>query len=530
MTSILRKLRLCSFARSEAVFEKPAGRIVSSETKTKKTISPGKRETPDLKYPICLLAGPILFIAAMFIPVTAGFTYPMKALVASTLWIAVWWVTEAVPIPATSLLPLVLFPACGVLTFEKTAAGFANNVVFLFMGGFMLAVCMQRWNLHRRLALNIVKYVGTNPSRLILGFMLSTGFLSMWISNTATAVMMMPVGLAVITQVSGAASEKLSGNKYSFGTALMLGIAYSASIGGVATLIGSPPNAIFASVAGAMYGVEITFTQWFLYGFPIAAIFLAIAWLYLITKTSLSATGQQEKAKDVIIEELKKLGPISKNEKLVAAVFLFTALAWIFRSLVLQKIMPFLSDSLIAMIAVLLMFSIPVDLKKGEYLLDWKSAVKIPWGILLLFGAGIAIANGFTETGLAEWFGQSLSIIQKAPLSIILLLVVTLLILLSNVTSNTGTISMMLPVVASLAAAMSVHPFGIMIAATTAVSFVFMLPVGTPPNAVVFGSGHVTISQMAKTGVMLTLLAIVVITLVVYFWLPVAWGIQLGSF
>ncbi len=529
---VIRKLQFCTFARSSALPEKQGNKTVSQVAPNKKEIGSGKHEAPgsELSKPLSLIAGPLLFALVMFVPVSAGFTYPMKALAASTLWIAVWWVTEAVSIPATSLLPLVLFPICGILPFEKTAVGYADNVVFLFMGGFMLAVSMQRWNLHRRIALTIVKYVGTNPARLILGFMVATGFLSMWISNTATAVMMMPVGLSVISQVSGTASDDPGDGKYGFGTTLMLGIAYSASIGGVATLIGSPPNAIFAAMAGSMYGVEITFTQWFLYGFPIAVVFLAVAWVYLISKTSLSPTGQQGRAKEVINEELKSLGPIGKAEKLVAAVFLLTAFAWIFRSLFLQKLMPFLSDSLIAMIAVLLMFIIPINLKKGEFLLDWNSAVKIPWGILLLFGGGIAIAKGFTETHLADWLGESLSFIQGAPLSATVLVIVALVMLLSNVTSNTGTISMMLPVVASLAVAMSIHPFGVMIAATTAVSFVFMLPVGTPPNAVVFGSGYVTIPQMARVGLVLTLLAIIVISLMVYFWLPLTWGIKLGAF
>ncbi len=472
-----------------------------------------------------LLLGPVLFTAVLFIPTKAGFTYPMKTLVASTLWIAVWWITEVVPLAATSLLPLILFPAFGILPFEQTAIGYANNVVFLFMGGFMIAVTMQRWGLHRRIALNIVKYIGTNPSRLILGFMVATGFMSMWISNTATAVMMMPVGLAVIKEVSGADSDGgSSGKKYGFGTTLMLGIAYAASIGGVATLIGSPPNAIFASVAGALYGVEITFTQWFIYGFPIAVIFLIIAWVCLILKTSSSSLDQPVGAKDAIDKELQLLGPVSKGEKITAVIFLFTGLAWIFRSLFLQSIMPFLSDAMISMIAMMLMFVIPVNMNKGIFLLDWETAAKIPWGILILFGGGIAIANGFTETGFAGWLGNSLSIAQSAPLIVVLLMVVTLIILLSNVTSNTGTISMMLPVAASLAVGMSVNPFSIMIAATTAVSFVFMRPVGTPPNAVVFGSGYVTIPQMAKFGMILTVISIILITLITYFWLPFAWG------
>jgi len=483
-----------------------------------------------------LTLGPVSFVLLMlFLPVSEAFTPLMRSAAASTVWVAIWWVTEALPIPATSLLPLILFPLTGVVSFEDTVVGYADPNVFLFLGGFMLAVCMQRWNLHRRLALTIIHKVGTNPATLILGFMVSTAFLSMWISNTATAMMMLPIGMAVIGQVATLVNRENMGietgfGKFSFGTALMLGIAYSATIGGVGTLIGTPPNAIFASVVGSTFDMDISFAQWLLYGFPIAMIFTLLAWAYLVRAFPIKQLGHIRGGEEVVRRELESLGSMSRAEKRIGTVFVCVALLWIFRSLLLQDLIPGLTDPLIAVVAAVVLFLIPVDFGRGEFLLDWDSAVEIPWGILLLFGAGIAIAAGFTETGLSEWVGGRLAGLAGVPMLVIMLAVVALVVLLSNVTSNTGTVSMMLPVMVAMAVTMQVHPYALMITCATAGSFAFLLPVGTPPNAVVFGSRYITIPQMAKAGLLLTIMTILLLPLVTYFWLPVAWGIDLTTF
>ncbi len=477
-----------------------------------------------------LIMGPFLFFAGQLIlPVNDSFTEPMKGVIISTLWIATWWLTEAVPLPVTSLLPLVLFPLNGVYTFSETAVGYANPIVFLFMGGFMLAAALQRWNLHRRIALTIIKLVGTQPSRLVFGFMVATGFLSMWISNTATAMMLVPVGLAVVFQVSQLLTEQemeidTSAGKFGFGTALMLGIAYSASIGGMGTLIGTPPNAIFVSIADASLGIDISFFDWLVFGLPISILFTCLAWFYLVKVFKLGRISNISGANKVIDAEMRKLGKMIRGEVMVLIIFMLVALGWVFRSLFLVDLIPSLTDPMIAVIGALLLFILPVDIRKGVFILDWDSAVKIPWGILILFGGGIAIANGFSESGLTEWLGNHLGFLAGAPQLLIIAGILIFIMFLSNITSNTGTVSMMLPVMVAMAGAMSVNSLVFMITATVAASFAFVLPVATPPNAVVFSSGYVSIDQMARSGLGLTIITAVILPVLLYFWLPYAWG------
>ncbi len=483
---------------------------------------------------IGLLVGPLFFILCLvLVPVSESFTYAMRSALASTGWIAIWWLTEAVPIPATSVLPLILFPLTGVMSFEKTATGYADSIVFLFLGGFMLAAAMQRWNLHRRMALTIVKAMGPEPNRLIFGFMLATGFLSMWISNTATSMMLMPVGLAVIMQVARLIKEQnleieIEAGKFSFGTALMLGIAYSASVGGMATLIGTPPNAIFASVAEATLDRSISFLDWMLFGFPLAVVFIIVTWFYLTRVFRLDQIKGLEAGKEVIEEEITRLGHVKHEEKMVLLVFSLVALGWISRSLLLEDIIPALNDPMIAVLGALVLFFIPSDMSRGVFLLDWDTAVRIPWGILLLFGGGIAIAGSFSESGLTEWLGSRLAVLEQTPPLLIVFGIFALVVFLSNVTSNTGTVSMILPVMIAMAGAMAVHPLGFMIVATAAASFAFILPVATPPNAVVFGSGYISIEQMARAGLGITLITILLLPLILYFWLPLVWGVALN--
>ena len=405
--------------------------------------------------------------------------------------------------------------------------------IFLFMGGFFIAMAMQRWDLHRRIALRIIKAIGTSPSRIILGFMIATGFLSMWVSNTATTVMMTPIGLAVILQtrslIEGSDTDiPTAQGEFNFGTGLMLCIAYSASIGGIATIIGTPPNLILVGAISETFGREISFAQWMLYGVPIAVVGIAIVWGYVVKAFIPPRMDSIPGGLDVIDEELQSLGPMNREEKLVFVVFVAAALAWISRSLVDPFAAIVTDDPIIAIGAALILFLLPSRQGDGSlaFLLDWDTAVEIPRGVLLLFGGGLTIANGFEETGLAEWIGGLLSAFQGVSIALVIGVIVVLTIFLTEVTSNTATTAMLMPILASLAVGLSLHPYAVMIGAATAASFAFMLPVATPPNAIVFGSGYITIPQMAKTGAGLNLIGIVLITLLTLSWLPLIWGID----
>lgn len=483
---------------------------------------------------IGLIAGPLLFVLTLLFVHPEGLSSEGLAVLASTIWIAIWWMTEAIPIPATSLLPIILFPITKGLDIDATTSAYGNDTIFLFMGGFMVALAMERWNLHKRIALNIISAIGTNINRIILGFMVATGFLSMWISNTATAMMMVPIGLAIIYQVSDALEDDptidTSMKNFGFGKAMMLGIAYSASLGGISTIIGTPPNAALAGAIKEMYGIELSFATWMLFGVPIAWIFIMLVWIYLIKIAYPLKVKSLPGGKEIISKEKEKLGQASYEEKTVFIVFALTALAWITRSFFLEKINEGIGDAVIAMTAAIILFIIPSKNKKGDQLLNWNTAVKLPWGILLLFGGGLAIAAGFTESGLSEWIGNQLSALEGVNIFIVLLIVSALVIFLTEITSNTATANMMYPIMASLAVALGVHPYSVMIAAGVAASCAFMLPVATPPNAVVFGSGYLRITDMAKAGFVLNIIGIVLVTIAVVVLLPLVWGIDLTSF
>ena len=485
---------------------------------------------------IGLIAGPLFFFLTLLFFQPDDLSSAGVAVLASTIWIAVWWMTEAIPIPATSLLPIILFPVTHGLDIDATTSAYGNDTIFLFMGGFMVALTMEKWNLHRRIALNIITAIGTNTNRIVLGFMIATGFLSMWISNSATAMMMVPIGLAIIYQVSDAVKNDPSYDidtapqHFNFGKAMMLGIAYSASLGGISTIIGTPPNAALAGAIKELYGIELSFATWMLFGVPIAWVFIFLVWIYLVKLAFPTKVKQLPGGKEIIYKEKEKLGHASYEEKAVFVIFILTALAWITRSFFLEKINDGIGDAVIAMTAAIVLFLIPSKNKKGDYLLDWNTAVKLPWGILLLFGGGLAIAAGFTESGLSEWIGSQLSSLEGANIILVLLIVTTLVIFLTEITSNTATANMMYPIMASLAVALGVHPYAVMIAAGVAASCAFMLPVATPPNAVVFGSGYLRITDMAKAGFALNIIGIVLVTAAILLLLPVVWGIDLTSF
>ncbi len=482
------------------------------------------------KQRLCLFLGPSAFLFVQFLAPMSHVPGAANAVLASALWIACWWITEAVPIPVTSLLPIVLFPLSGGLGIKETTAAYGSPLIFLFIGGFMLAIAIEKWNLHRRIAMNIIRALGTNCSRIILGFMLATAGLSMWISNTATTMMMMPIGLAIIQQMSdGRANETKEqvDEKKLFGKALMLAIAYSASIGGMATLIGTPTNVIFAGIVKTLFNIEVTFAQWFLFGLPMTLLLLAISWFYLVRVAFSLHTRNLSGGEDEIKKQIAALGRFGWEEKWVLAVFTLTALAWITRSFLLQKFIPGLDDTIIAIIAASSLFVIPARSKPDTRILDWSSAAKLPWGIILLFGGGLALAAGFKQSGLAELAGNQMGALQGVPFIVLMAVVVATVNFLTEITSNVATASMILPVLASLSTAIGVHPLGLMVAATVAASCAFMLPVATPPNAVVFGSGQLRMQDMVKAGFRMNLISILLLALYVYYLLPVLWNIEL---
>ncbi|MFT5925328.1 MAG: sodium-dependent dicarboxylate transporter 2/3/5 [Rubritalea sp.] len=475
------------------------------------------------KKQIGLFLGPILFILVRFFYAAEGLSDEANAVLASTLWIAAWWITEAVPIAATALLPIVLFPLTGGLALSETTASYGHKYIFLFIGGFMLAIAIERWNLHKRIALTIIKLVGTNINKIILGFMLATAFLSMWISNTATAVMILPVGIAIILQLQDNPTTKKNENLI-FGKALMLSIAYSASIGGMATLIGTPPNLVLAGVVESTFNTEITFFQWFLFGFPLSMILLFICWMYL---TKFAFKFEQKEfpgGKEEINRQLASLGSMSYEEKIIAFVFSLTAIAWICRSFLLSLWIPAIDDTIIAITGALLLFLIP-NKDKSQALLTWEDAVKLPWGILILFGGGMALATAFESSGLAIWIGSQLASLEGISLFILLLVIIATVNFLTEITSNLATTAMLLPILVSVAAILNINPYYLLVSATVAASCAFMLPVATPPNAVVFGSGYLSIKDMVQKGIWMNLISIIILTLFVYFALPWLWGL-----
>lgn len=471
---------------------------------------------------IGLIAGPLGFLLVLQFFQPADLSGEGRAVLASTVWIAIWWITEAIPIAVTALLPMVLFPLTGALDIKSTTASYGDRFVFLYAGGFILAIAIEKWNLHKRIALNIINAIGTNITSIILGFMVATAFLSMWISNTATSVMMLPIGMAIVAQLRDN-PDTLENETFTFGKALMLAIAYSASIGGIATLIGTPPNLVLVGVVEDIYGYEITFTQWLIFGLPISIVLLLICWRYL---TRYAFNFQQKSfpgGRAEIKKQLAALGQISYEEKLVLALFILTATAWITRSFLLQKILPGIDDTIIAITSAVIVFLLPAKGKKRA-LLTWEEAVKLPWGILLLFGGGLSLAAGFSSSGLAEWIGGQMTLLQGVTLILLILVLIAAVNFLTEITSNLATTSMLLPILAPMALTIDTHPFILMVSATVAASCAFMLPVATPPNAVVFGSGYLRIPDMVRTGIWMNLLSIFLLTLIVYFILPMVWG------
>ncbi len=462
-----------------------------------------------------LVAGVALALAVYFL-LPGDLAQPARVVAATAVLMGLWWMTEAIPIPATALLPLILFPALGVAPIDEASPPYANPVIFLFMGGFMLALAMQRWNLHRRIALVTVRAMGTSPKQVVAGFMLATGFLSMWVSNTATAVMMLPIGISVLALVSRfSGTDELADSgvpQTNFGTALMLGIAYAASIGSLSTIIGTPPNTLLVGYMEENHDVSIGFGQWMLVGLPLAVVFLAFCWWLLTHVLFRPEIDEIPGGRELIQDEIHKLGRMSGGESRVLLVFVLAALSWVFVPVIFDE--PSVSDEVIAMMAALALFLLPAGAGGGRRLLDWDSAKDLPWGVLLLFGGGLALSSQFTESGLTEWIGQQVGALGALPVVLLVGLVVAGVIFLTELTSNTATAATFLPVAGGVALGLDLDPLLLAIPVALAATCAFMLPVATPPNAIAFGSGYLTIGQMIRGGLWLNVVGVVLITLV----------------
>ncbi len=477
---------------------------------------------------IGLFLGPTLFTLTLLFFAPAGLSFEARAVLATTLWVATWWITEAIPIPATSLLPIVLLPITGALSNATVTSAYGDDIIFLFLGGFFIATAMEKWHLHRRIALAIIAFVGTSTQRILLGFMLATAFLSMWVSNTAAVMMMIPMALAITAQVADA----LQGTPEAvdipvFEKALIFGVGYAGTIGGMGTLIGTPPNIILAAQARELFDVEISFADWMLLGVPVVVTLLAVTWFYLGRIAFPMRISGIPGGKALIASERAKLGTIGFEERVVAAVFAGAAFLWISREFLWSGLVPELRDGMIAIAAAVTLFIMPCASGKAGRILEWKDSKEIPWGILLLFGGGLAIAAGFRETGLSSWLGSQLTVLDGMNLVVIIASATLLILFLTEITSNTATATMILPVVASLALALEIHPFALMIPCAMAANCAFMLPVGTPPNAIIFASGKLTILEMVRAGFIVNILAAALIVAAVYFLSPAVFDIVL---
>ena len=479
-----------------------------------------------LRKRIGLTVGVVLCIGLLLVPTPTGLDPAAWRTAAIGLLMAAWWITEALPIAATALVPLALFPLLGITDIDGAARPYANPLIFLFMGGFLIAQAMQTWRLHRRIALGIVQWVGVNPSSIVIGFILASAFLSMWVSNTATALMMLPIGLSIIDLTRDRLAKRGNDLPPHFGIVLVLSIAYACNVGGMGTIIGTPPNAILAGFASETYGVEVGFAQWMIVGLPLVIVALPLVYVVLTTVYPIELE-QLPGGAQIIDDERAKLGPISTAEQRVALVFGGTALLWMTRPL-LSDVLPGLSDAGIAMAAGLVLFLLPSG-TDDHALLTWQDAEELPWGVLILFGGGLSLASAISDTGLAEWIGQGVETLSGWPILLVLVSTVALIVMLTEITSNTATTAAFLPILGAVAVGLGENPFLLTVPAALSASCAFMLPVATPPNAIVYGSNLLTIPQMSTVGLWLNLVFIVVVSLLGYTLLGVAFGVELGT-
>jgi sodium-dependent dicarboxylate transporter 2/3/5 len=468
-----------------------------------------------------LLLGPLLAITMIMAGAPAGLSEAGWMTAAVGILMAVWWATEAVPIAVTALLPIVVFPLLGIATIQDTTAPYANKVIYLFLGGFIVAFAMQRWNLHRRIALTVLQHVGGNGRSLVGGFMLASALISMWVMNTSTTMMLLPIAVSIIAVIHKTVGGLDDKRKDDFQYSLLLGVAYGATIGGMATLVGTAPNAMLAAFMLETYGTEIDFSRWMLVGLPLSAMMLPLAWLVL-TRLAFKVDFKTSDEGRATLRHMKdELGAITVPEKRVAVVFVLMALTWVSRPLLVTVPgLEALDDSGIAMAGGIALFLIPSGDRSDPLLLRWTYAEQLPWSVLILFGGGLTLASSVSRTGLAEWLGGSLQAIGALPLAAVVIVAAAMIIFLTELTSNIATTATFLPVVGAIAIESGFDPIVLAVPITFAASCAFMLPVATPPNAIVFGSGMLTIPKMVRAGMMLNIVGIFLVSLVALFLAP----------
>ena len=464
---------------------------------------------------IGLVAGPAVFAAMLLMPAPAGLGAAGWRVAAAGVWMGIWWMTEALPLAATAFLPILLFPLLGAGTPAQAAAPYADSTVFLFMGGFMLALAMQRWGLHRRIALTIMRGMSDRPAGLVLGTMAATAFISMWVNNTATVLMMLPIGLSVIEVV-----DRCDCDEPNFAPALLLGIVYAAAVGGLGTLIGTPPNTILAGFLEKTYGIRVDFVAWIKVGMPLVVLLLPVAWLIVTRAVLPLGRARIAGSREFLRRERAALGPATRPEWVVAVVFVLADVLWIARP-ALQGVLPGLSDAGIALGAAIVLFALPAGAGKGR-VLTWETASRLPWEVLLLFGGGLSLADAIGRTGLADWIGGSLGAVGRWPDWAVAIAVATVLVVLSEVASNTAAAVTFLPVIASLAVSQGESPVALSMIAVLAASGGFILPVASPPNAIAYGTGKVSMRQMARGGLLMDLIFALLLPLIALLLLSLA--------
>ena len=466
-----------------------------------------------------LFLGPILFFILLNLPFELVSEQGDKV-IAVAVWMIVWWITEAVSISVSALLPLILFPLLKVMPIADVGANYGSPIVFLFFGGFVMALALEKVNLHRRIALNIIKLTGTTPNKVVLGFMIATAALSMWISNTATTVVMLPIAMSVIGLLVND-EDGFTKSDQNFALSVMLGIAFAANAGGVATVIGTPPNMVMVGLLENEYNIEISFFKWMLLGVPFSFTMITISYLVLTKWMFPNKQLKFAASKEVINDELRKLGTMSGKEKMVLAIFGVTVSLWVFRALI-NDIFPDLklNDTIISIFAAVSLFALPYNLKKGDFLIDWKDTSKLAWGILILFGGGLALAKGMSVSGIVDLVATT---IAASDISILVMasLLIFLMLFMTEIMSNVALVAVLAPVVAGIAIGLEIPILYLLIPVTIASSCAFMLPMATPPNAIVFASGYVKVHEMARVGIILNLIAVVLLILMFQFVIPI---------
>ncbi len=468
---------------------------------------------------ITLALGPILFLVIYNLPWTL-ISPEADKVIAVAIWMIVWWVSETVSISVTALIPLTIFPLVGIMDLKSVAANYGSPIVFLFFGGFVMALALEKVNLHKRLALNIVKLTGTTPDKVILGFMIATSFLSMWISNTATTVVMLPIGLSVIDLLKNDADGFTSGDK-NFALALMLGIAYAANVGGIATIIGTPPNTVMVGFMEQQYQADISFLHWMMMGVPFSLIMIVVIYLVLVKFVYPNGLNSESSTHSIIDQKLADLGPIQPLEKRVLIIFILAMLAWILRTSI-NEWFPFLSfsDAGISMLAAFAMFTIPFKHSKNDFILQWSDTQKLPWGILILFGGGLALASAIAKVGMIDLIGETVSNNVSWSLLLIGAALIAIMLFITELMSNVALVAIFAPMVAGVAIGLDQEILHLLIPVTMASSCAFMLPMATPPNAIVFASGFIKVKEMTRAGIILNLISIAILIFYMQFIIP----------